>query len=244
MKRGMEKMINIIKRIKLRRMVFLLITFLSGMSIYSLAMNSANYAINWDVINGGGDNANSTSYQIKASAGQPAIDSAAGTSYQLEAGYWIGVDGGMILSYQTDNHIKNSSEGIYAGDNIYNNDGTSQTKAQNVDNDVTAIYHIRIENDGNSSDTFVVTGNGGDADWTVTYYDALVAGSNITGSVTGGGWNSGALASGATREIRVEVTPGAGAGGGTSREILVTSTSQGDANADAVKATTTVNSGY
>ncbi len=211
------------------------------MSIYSLAMNSANYAIDLNVINGGGDNANSTSYRIKASAGQSAIDSAAGTSYQLEAGYWPGVDGGIIPSYQSDNHIKNSSEGTYIGDNIYNSDGVNQTKAQNVDNDATATYHIRLENDGNNADTFVVTGIGGDTNWTVIYYDALSGGSDITGSVTGGGWSTGLLASGATTDIRVEVTPGAGVGGGSFRNILVTSTSQGDANVDAVEAVTTVN---
>ncbi|MCK4533262.1 T9SS type A sorting domain-containing protein [bacterium] len=233
-------MVNKIKNIKWTIEVFLLVIFLLGViSVFSLAMSSANYAINWDVINGGGDDASSGGiYQIKASVGQPAIDLTAATTYQSEGGYWSGVDAGVVFSYQTDNHIKNSTEGTYIGDNIYNSDGTNQTKAQSVDNDATATYHIRLENDGNTSDTFVVTGTGGVSDWTVNYYDALSGGSDITADVTGAGWSSGALASGANTEIRVEVTPGAEAGGGTFREILVTSTSQGDSNIDAVKACT------
>ena len=238
-------MINKTKKVKLTARIFLLVAFLlGGIVLHSLAMSSANYAVDWDVINGGGEDASAGIYQIKASVGQPAIDLTVATTYQSEGGYWSGVDEGVVFSYQTDNQIKNSSEGIYIGNGIYNLDGTNQTKAQSVDTDATAIYHIRLENDGDTSDTFVVTGTGGATDWTVTYYDALVGGSDITGSVTGVGWNSGALVSGATREIRVEVTPGVGAGGGTFREILLTSTSQGDSNADTVKATTTVSSAY
>ncbi|GAH53607.1 unnamed protein product, partial [marine sediment metagenome] len=145
--------------------------------------------------------------------------------------------------YQPDNQVRNQGEGSYIGDGIYNTDGTNQTKSQTVDNEATAVYDIKIENDGNVSDTFTVTGNAGGSGWTVTYYDALTGGSDITSDVTGGGWSTGSLAAGANKEIRAEVTP-SGLAGGTSKDVLVTSTSAGDSSQDAVKATTTVSTGY
>ncbi|MCK5534731.1 hypothetical protein KAI68_06405, partial [bacterium] len=102
-----SKMINIIKTTKLTvRGSLLFVCFLGGISIFSLAMNSTNYTLDWDVINSGGDEGSSTNYRINVSVAQAAIDSAASTSYQLEAGYWSGLAGEEAISYQTDNQIK------------------------------------------------------------------------------------------------------------------------------------------
>ena len=76
----------------------------------------------------------------------------------------------------------------------------------------------------------MVTGTGGDVNWTVTYYDALSGGSNITANVTGGGWSTGALAGAATRDIRVEVIPGPAVSSGVLKEVIIITTSQADTN--------------
>ncbi len=162
------------------------------------------------------------------------------TSYnnQSSPSTFYGVGSEEPLNYQPDNQIRNQGDGAYIGDGIYNTDGSSQTKSQTVDNNVTATYEIKIENDGNVSDTFTVTGLAGGSGWTVTYYDALAGGTDITAQVTGAGWSTGALASAASTEIRVEVTPDGTVAAGSSKDVLVTSTSAGDASQDVVKATT------
>lgn len=156
-----------------------------------------------------------------------------------------------VINHKPDNHIKNSSEvaSAYAGDDVYNTDGTNQTKSQNVDPSATVVYHIRIQNDGNYSEAYTVTGTGNGtsshASWTVRYYDALSGGNEITASVTGSGWSTATLDPEATVEMRCEVTPNAGAWGGESYDVLVTSTAPGYGSVkDAVKATTTVNGYY
>lgn len=55
------------------------------------AMSSASYAINWDVIGGGGGPLSSASYTINSTVGQAAIGPSDSTSYGLGAGYWYGM---------------------------------------------------------------------------------------------------------------------------------------------------------
>lgn len=55
-----------------------------------LAMSSANYAIDWDVMGGGGGPISSTSYSMNSTIGQAVIGSKSSPSYQLGSGYWPG----------------------------------------------------------------------------------------------------------------------------------------------------------
>jgi len=55
------------------------------------AMSSASYAINWDVIGGGGGPIGSASYAMRSTVGQAAVGVLSNASYRLEAGYWYGV---------------------------------------------------------------------------------------------------------------------------------------------------------
>ncbi len=145
--------------------------------------------------------------------------------------------------FSPDGQIKNSSETTYIGNNIYNDDGTEQTKEQEVAPGTPAVYHIKIENDGANADNIKVTGTGDVSDWTVRYYDDLIGGTEITGDVTGGGWFTGTLLSDDSKEIRVEVTPALSASG--SYEVLVTATSLNAVpeKKDVVKAITTAQTG-
>lgn len=55
------------------------------------AMSSANYAIEWDVIGGGGGPMSSASYALNGTVGQGAIGAKSSASYRLGSGYWYGV---------------------------------------------------------------------------------------------------------------------------------------------------------
>jgi hypothetical protein len=54
------------------------------------AMGSDHYAINWDVMGGGGEPINSASYAINATIGQGAIGFKSSANYGLCGGYWCG----------------------------------------------------------------------------------------------------------------------------------------------------------
>jgi len=55
---------------------------------------SATYQIDWQSINGGGGDIQSTNYDIQSSIGQSATGYATSTNYEIGAGYWYGVGGG------------------------------------------------------------------------------------------------------------------------------------------------------
>jgi len=140
-------------------------------------------------------------------------------------------------TYQPDNWIRNEGES-WSGDDVYNLTGNNQAASQSVADNVTANYEIRIQNDGNTSDSFIVTGNAASGNWTVEYYDSLSV--NITANVTGSGWSTGTLTSGNYTWISANITP-SGLPGGSSFDVLVTSQSVGDSNQkDVVKASTNV----
>ena len=125
-----------------------------------------------------------------------------------------------------DGQIYNGS--TYLGDNIYNTSGTGQTHASSANVGKTAAYTIRFYNDGNTADTFRLTGSKGSSAWLAKYVDHAT-GTDITNAVKGVGWTTPSLAAGGYRAVRLEVTPLAGAAGNSTRPILITGTSSGDA---------------
>ena len=153
----------------------------------------------------------------------------------------VGAVTSVFSLYQPDNLIKNKGDLDYVGDNVYNLDGTEQTKSQTIVNNDTAVYYIKIENDGKERDSLLVKGTSEAEGWRVSYFDTLIDGKDITSEITGSGWSTGYLDPGESREIRVEVVPDETILGGDSLEVLITSSSQGNAHKrDAVKAITNV----
>jgi hypothetical protein len=141
------------------------------------------------------------------------------------------------VTYQPDNWIRNQGES-WSGDDVYNLTGNNQTALQSISDNVTANYEIKIQNDGNTSDSFIVTGNTTSGNWTVEYYDSLSV--NITANVTGSGWSTGTLTSGNYTWISANITP-SDLPGGSFFDILVTSQSVSDSNQkDTVKASANV----
>jgi hypothetical protein len=58
------------------------------------SQSAATYEINWQSINGGGEDMLSPTYEMQSSIGQSAIGAATSSSYELGAGYWYGVGSG------------------------------------------------------------------------------------------------------------------------------------------------------
>src|SRR6266571_5348004 len=143
---------------------------------------------------------------------------------------------------QPDNQIKNSNESTYLGDNVYNTDGTGQTKSQSVKAGRSATFNILIQNDGSATDSFTVQGNGNSTGFTIKYYTGNSGGTDITAAVTAGTYTVSNLGPGANQIIRAVVTVTRGTASGAVKDCLVTSSSVGDnLKRDAVKARVTVN---
>src|SRR5439155_7408168 len=106
---------------------------------------------------------------------------------------------------QPDNLIKNSSESTYLGDNVYNGDGTGQTKSQSVKAGRSATFNVMIQNDGSATDTFTVQGTGSSTGFTVNYYTGISGGADITAAVSAGTYTVNNLGPSANQVIRVVV---------------------------------------
>jgi len=147
----------------------------------------------------------------------------------------------LVTTRRPDLLIRTSTETAYTGDNIYNADGTSQTKSLSVASGGKVMYALKVQNDGNVADSIKITG-AGDQSWTVHYYDALTGGTDITPQVAdpaGNGWVIASLAAGAYKEFRVELTPIPTLTSGATRDLLIKAVSTTDATkVDAVRATT------
>ncbi|MFH1228712.1 MAG: CFI-box-CTERM domain-containing protein [Planctomycetota bacterium] len=124
------------------------------------------------------------------------------------------------MNPKPDLFIKESTAISYTGENIYNLTGENQTLPKNFNNTVTLTYYVKIENDGNT-DGFKVTGSGSGNGWSVTYYDALAGGADITANIiSSGGWSLTLTPTGST-DIRVEVTPALSVAAGSLKTINV-----------------------
>jgi hypothetical protein len=71
---------------------------------------SATYEIDWQSINGGGGDIQSTNYKMQSSIGQSATGYATSTSYQLGAGYWYGVGGNTGCSCPSQGDIDGDTD--------------------------------------------------------------------------------------------------------------------------------------
>jgi len=140
---------------------------------------------------------------------------------------------------QPDLLIRTPSENAYAGGGIYNLDGTGQTKSTWIAGGVAAVYFVRIQNAGNSTDSYLITAPSGGSGWKIDYYD-LATGMALTTAITGTGWKTGPLAVGAKLGFYVQILPGIGLTPGAVNTLAITAVSVNDTTKkDAVKGVTT-----
>ena len=151
---------------------------------------------------------------------------------------------GFTGTYKTDMLIKSGPDTSYSGTNIYNTDGTNQTKLQNVCAGQKVTYGFRARNGGNASDSFRITGPAGGIGWSVKYYD-FTTNADVTSQVTGAGWISRILAPGTIGGVFVNIKPDSTVPLGSSITLTVTGTSMSDnTKIDVVKAITTCVASY
>ena len=142
-----------------------------------------------------------------------------------------------LAAYQPDVMVRGRGETFWRGEGIYYTTRLNQTKVRYVRPGVTAIYELRVQNDGSSNDTFLITGTPGDANWQIRYYDALEGGNNITSAVTNSGWLTRSVGPTGWQSLRIEVTAGASAVSGDEKQVRVFAVSTTDAaKSDTIKA--------
>lgn len=126
--------------------------------------------------------------------------------------------------------------GSVYGDNIYNTDGSGQTDNRWYVLRDTMSYAIRLQNDGNTSDSFKLQANSAPSGWTVRYFDAATGGTDITSQVLGSGWTSRSIVAGGQIDLRCEVTVSTSVAPDQTWTPLITATSSSKSSArDAVR---------
>ncbi|MHB1459348.1 MAG: SBBP repeat-containing protein, partial [Armatimonadota bacterium] len=143
-----------------------------------------------------------------------------------------------MRSLKPDLLIKNGTELSYSGEGVFSTDGVNQTKSQTASPNQKVTYAFKMKNAGNVNDTYVITGLGGDSDWSVKYYD-LATSVDITSEVVGSGWTTAVIEPRKTAGFYVKVSPDSTIPAGGFKELLIQSISLTDATKiDVVKAVT------
>jgi hypothetical protein len=146
----------------------------------------------------------------------------------------------VFTTYQIDNMIATLESGAdYIGENVFNTDGTNQTRTGSIETGGSKAFYIKIKNSGTIPDVVIVTGTASSGVWDVTYYDAKTGGNNITSSILGSGWSTGVLASTASKEIRA-VIENSGTTTSTFTALITSESILDNSKKDAVKAVITV----
>lgn len=117
--------------------------------------------------------------------------------------------------------VKAPYDNSYTGGGVFNGTGAGQTVSRPCKPGSKAVYLLQIQNASIVNDTQVLTGGAGPTGWTVTYWDASSGGSNVTSQVIGSGWVSPVLVGGASKVLRVEVSPATSVAEGASFTLTV-----------------------
>ncbi|MGH2546364.1 MAG: Kelch repeat-containing protein [Actinomycetota bacterium] len=126
--------------------------------------------------------------------------------------------------------------GAPRGDDVYNEDGSGQVRSTRARPGQPRTFRITVENDGNVTDSYAVSGRGGSSrKWVVRY---SFGGLNVTGAVRNGTFDfkAAAFGLGEQRDIRLVIKPKDPAKPGARKSVLVTVVSKGDGTKDAVRA--------
>jgi subtilisin len=128
-----------------------------------------------------------------------ATDSSGTTDPTPAERIWTVVDATTV--YQPDGLIKRSGDYRYQGNNVYNLTGFNQTWKLTARRGSTRTFLIRVQNDGEATDSFSIVGSKVNRFTTKYFFGAR----NITTSVIAGEYSTGNLAPGATRTIKMTV---------------------------------------
>jgi N-acetylneuraminic acid mutarotase len=124
-------------------------------------------------------------------------------------------------SGQPDCRVRLLSESKLLGNGVYNTTGVGQTRAVTTTATVTTFV-FSLQNDSTSTDTLTMSAPGSATRFTARYLAGLSGSTDITAAVTAGSYRTVALAPGATRSVRLQVTVASGTASGTSMTWLAT----------------------
>lgn len=128
----------------MKKVLFVVALAVLSTASTAFAMTSANYRINWDSLNSGGDDiSSSTNYIIRDTIGEQATGSSTSASYQLSAGYRYGDTEATILSYDLGTQ-ENSTETAFTA---FSNAGKTVTVASAAAYSVTDFIGV-VEDKG------------------------------------------------------------------------------------------------
>ena len=128
-----------------------------------------------------------------------ATDSSGNTDPTPAERTWTVVDATTV--YQADGLIKRSGDYPYKGNNVYNLTGSNQTWKLTAQRGSKRTFLIRVQNDGEATDSFSIVGSKVNG-FTTKYF---LGARNITTSVVAGERSTGTLAPGAERTIKMTV---------------------------------------
>jgi hypothetical protein len=137
-----------------------------------------------------------------------------------------------ITALQPDGRIRRRSDGAITGNDIYNLDGSGQTRIRAVAPGTTWSFAVQLQNDGEVADNIRVTAPPSSPPFTVRYFVAYF---DITQYVTGGGFTFTDVAPGQIWTLGVQFNTAAGAPLDARFDPLVTFTSATLPRADAVR---------
>ena len=173
---------------------------------------------------------------------QVSFTATGGTTYQIAVDGYYGNTGSIDLNlsqvngtFQPDAQVKGSTDPAFLGDGTYNSTGASQTRTLKALPGKTALFNLKIENDGTQADWLALSGPSSVSGFRASYRDGA---SIVTSQVAAGTYSTGTLAPGASVTISIAVKVPKNAKPRTGASFLLTATSQADpARKDAVKAT-------
>jgi hypothetical protein len=129
--------------------------------------------------------------------------------------------------------VAHSHGGPFVGDGVYDADGAGQAIDEVITRGERSLVVFGIENDGDTADTFVVTGPGNKAGLVARYGSG---GEDVTAAVTGHGWEV-SVSPDSFRPVQLRIHAPAGSEAGLVRRWVVTATSVSEPGlADAARA--------
>jgi hypothetical protein len=140
--------------------------------------------------------------------------------------------------FRPDAQVRLSGAAAYTGDDVYDPTGTSQSASVRAAAGTTKTFSVNVQNDGATSDGFLLRGPGSTAGFTVRY---LAGPTDITTAVVNGTYRLTNVAVGGAKSISMRVTVAKGVAAGRSKSSLVTATSTHSGSAvDGVRTVVTV----
>ena|GEM_PF-1142958 len=181
----------------------------------------------------------------------PATEMAAGSTLTLTAAARSGRDPQLVDVVKAvttvtepspprpDAQIRAGGSPNYIGDNVYSDDGLSQTATLEIDGGQSATYFLKLQNDSTDPDRLKLF-SGDTAEWEIAFFDS--ANNNISAAVKSEeGWTTAQLAGGGETTVRLTVTPGEEIIPGSSLALAMAVRSQGEPSLqDVVRAVTTI----